>query len=277
MTMSWKLRSDIVGWVLGALTVAFLAYQWLPILTLGLLSFSGPTGGTTFPMNGVSFHWYEQLWKATVMNDFKPPLVRSSLLAAACALTTIVLSVMSAQAMRGRFRGNSWFFYLMLLGIMAPGLLVGFGFAILMRLLGIELSWNTTTYLVQVSWTLPFGFLTMLAVFNRFDSRVEEAALTLGASRLAAFRRITLPLVLPGVIGAGLFGFSLSYDEYPRSMFTIGSDQTLPLAIMAQLDRQLTPEIYAIGTTTTAFSLIAVLLCTSALWALRRSTASSRT
>ena len=62
----------------------------------------------------------------------------------------------------------------------------------------------------------------MLAVFNRFDKKVEEAALTLGASRITTFRRITLPLVLPGVIGAGLFGFSLSYDEYPRSMFTTG-------------------------------------------------------
>ncbi len=60
----------------------FLAYQWLPIFTLGLLSFSGPTGGTTFPMNGTSFHWYQELWRASVMNDFKPPLMRSVLLAA---------------------------------------------------------------------------------------------------------------------------------------------------------------------------------------------------
>ena len=261
----WKFRLSLTGWILGTLTVVFLAYQWLPIFTLGLLSFSGPTGGTTFPMNGTSFHWYEEVWRATVMNDFKPPLVRSSLLALACSVTTIVLSVMAAQAMRGQFRGNGRFFYLMLLGIMAPGILVGFGFAIMMRLLGVELAWDTTTFLVQVSWTLPFGFLTMLAVFNRFDKRVEEAALTLGASRLTTFRRITLPLVLPGVIGAGLFGFSLCYDEYPRSMFTTGPDATLPLAVMAQLDRQLTPEIYAIGTTTTLFSLIAVTLCTFGL------------
>jgi hypothetical protein len=125
---------------------------------------------------------------------------------------------------------------------------VGFGFAILMRLMGVDLSWDTTDLLVQVSWTLPFGFLTMLAVFNRFDKRVEEAALTLARRGSATFRRITLPLVLPGVIGAGLFGFSLSYDEYARSMFTTGPDATLPLAVMAQLDRQLTPEIYAVGT-----------------------------
>jgi len=83
--------------------------------------------------------------------------------------------------------------------------------------------------------------------------------------------------VLPGVIGAGLFGFSLSYDEYARSMFTTGPDATLPLAVMAQLDRQLTPEIYAVGTTTTLFSLIAVTLCTFAFWAMRRSTSLRRT
>jgi putative spermidine/putrescine transport system permease protein len=270
--IGWKGRLSLTSWILGTITLVFLAYQWLPIFTLGLLSFSGPTGGTTFPMTGTSLHWYEELWRATVMNDFKPPLVRSSLLALACSATTIVLSVMAAQAMRGQFRGNGWFFYLMLLGIMAPGILVGFGFAIMMRLMGVELSWDTTTFLVQVSWTLPFGFLTMLAVFNRFDKKVEEAALTLGASRVMAFRRITLPLVLPGVIGAGLFGFSLSYDEYARSMFTTGPDATLPLAVMAQLDRQLTPEIYAVGTTTTFFSLIAVLFFTLAFWAMRRST-----
>jgi putative spermidine/putrescine transport system permease protein len=275
--IGWKGRLSLTSWILGTITLVFLAYQWLPIFTLGLLSFSGPTGGTTFPMNGTSFHWYEELWRATVMNDFKPPLVRSSLLALACSATTIVLSVMAAQAMRGQFRGNGWFFYLMLLGIMAPGILVGFGFAIMMRLMGVELSWDTTTFLVQVSWTLPFGFLTMLAVFNRFDKKVEEAALTLGASRLTTFRRITLPLVLPGVIGAGLFGFSLSYDEYARSMFTTGPDATLPLAVMAQLDRQLTPEIYAVGTTTTFFSLIAVLFFTVAFWAMRRSTSLKKT
>src|SRR5258708_28702578 len=117
-----------------------------------------------------------------------------------------------------------------------------------------------------------FGILSMVVEIHRFDKKMEEGALNLGASRLTAFRRITLPLVLPGVIGAGLFGFSLSYDEYARSMFTTGPDATLPLAVMAQLDRQLTPEIYAVGTTTTFFSLISVLFFTLAFWAMRRST-----
>ncbi|MBK1658523.1 ABC transporter permease [Paracraurococcus ruber] len=266
-----KFRSRLTGWVLGTVTLLFLLYQWLPIFTLGLLSFSGPTGGTTFPMNGVSLHWYRELWDASIMNDFKPPLGRSFVLALACSATTVVLSVMAAQAVRGRFRGNGLFFYLLLLGIMAPGILVGFGFALLMRLLGVDPAWDSTAFVLHVTYTLPFGFLTMLAVFNRFDSRLEEAALTLGASRWTTFRRVTLPIVLPGVIGAGLFGFSLSYDEYPRSLFTTGADLTLPLAVMAQLDRQLTPELYAIGTATTVFSFVAIGIFTFAFWAMRQS------
>ncbi len=154
--------------------------------------------------------------------------------------------------MRGQFRGNGWFFYLMLLGIMAPGILVGFGFAILMRLMGVELSWDTTTFLVQVSWTLPFGFLTMLAVFNRFDKRVEEAALTLGASRLKH-----LPPHHPAAGAAGrdrrrpVRLLALLRRIRPQHVHDRALDATLPLAVMAQLDRQLTPEIHAVGTTTT--------------------------
>lgn len=268
--MHWRTRSRLMTALLGTLTVGFLLYQWLPVFTLGLLSFSGPTGGTTFPMNGVSLHWYRELIAASIMNDFKPPFGRSVMLAAACSVVTCVLAVASAQAMRGRFRGHNLFFYLLLLGIMAPGLLVGFGVAIMGRLMGIEPAWNTTAFFVQVSWTLPFGFLVMLAIFNRFDSRLEEAALTLGANRLTTFRRITLPIVLPGVIGAALFGFTLSYDEFPRTMFTSGADMTLPLAVMAQLDRELTPELYAIGTATTLLSLVAILACTLILVSLRR-------
>ncbi len=145
---------------------------------------------------------------------------------------------------------------------MAPGILVGFGVAIVARVFEIPLAWYTTTLAVHLVWTLPFGFLIMLAAFNRFDRRLEEAALTLRASRWTAFWRITFPLVLPGVIGAALFGFTLSYDEFARSFFATGTEQTLPLIIFAQFDRQLQPTLYAIGTATTVVSLAALALFT---------------
>src|SRR5258706_14615742 len=110
--LHYRTRSRITGWVLGILTLAFLAYQWLPIFTLGVLSFAGPTGGTTFPMNGTSFHWYQEVWRATVMNDFKPPLLRSTLLARACPATTDMLAVMSSHAIPGHIRVHISFCYL---------------------------------------------------------------------------------------------------------------------------------------------------------------------
>ena len=256
--IGWRTRQRLVKFALGALTLGFLAYQWMPILTMGLLSFTGPDGGTTFPMRGVSLHWYRELLRVQSVDDFKPPMMRSLTLALACSLTTAVFAVAAAQAMRARFRGSGAFFYLVLLGVMAPGLLVGFGIALITRVLGIPLAWYSTTFAVHLVWTLPFGFLTMLAVFNRFDRRLEEAGLTLGASRLTTFRRITLPLVLPGVIGSALFGFTLSFDEFARSFFSTGSEQTLPLVIYAQFDRQLQPTLYALGTLTTVVSLLAV-------------------
>lgn len=256
--IDWRARERLVTWALGAVTVGFLAYQWLPILTMALLSFTGPDGGTTFPMRGVSLFWYRELLRVQSIDDFKPPLGRSLVLALLCSATTAVLAVAAAQAMRARFRGSGIFFYLVLLGVMAPGLLVGFGMGLITRIVGVTPAWYTTTFAVHIVWTLPFGFLTMLAAFNRFDRRLEEAALTLRANRWTAFRRITLPLVLPGVIGAALFGFTLSFDEFARSLFTTGSEQTLPLVIYAQFDRQLQPTLYALGTTTTVVSLLAV-------------------
>jgi putative spermidine/putrescine transport system permease protein len=256
--IAWRARQRLVKAILGAVTGLFLAYQWLPMLTMAVLSFTGPDGGTTFPMRGVSLHWYRELLRVQMVDDFKPPMARSFVLAVACSITTAALALAAAQAMRARFRGNGAYFYLILLGVMAPGLLVGFGVALLARVLDLGLAWYTSTFAVHIVWTLPFGFLTMLAVFNRFDARLEEAALTLRATRWRAFWRITFPLVLPGVIGAGLFGFTLSFDEFARSLFATGPEQTLPLVIYAQFDRQLQPTLYAIGTATTVVSLVAI-------------------
>jgi putative spermidine/putrescine transport system permease protein len=257
--MHWRTRQKLVKGALSAVTLVFLAYQWFPMLVMALLSFTGPDGGPTFPMRGVSLHWYRELLRVQMVDDFKPPMLRSLVLALGCSVTTAALSLAAVQAMRARFRASGLFFYLILLGVMAPGLLVGFGVAVVARILGIQLAWYTTTFAVHVVWTLPFGFLTLLAVFNRFDRRLEEAALTLRANRWRTFWRVTFPLVLPGVIGAGLFGFTLSYDEFARSLFSTGTEQTLPLVIFAQFDRQLQPTLYAIGTATTVISLATIM------------------
>jgi putative spermidine/putrescine transport system permease protein len=91
---------------------------------------------------------------------------------------------------------------------------------------------------------------------NRFDGSVEEAAWSLGVSPWKTFRKVTFPLIFPGVLSAMLFAFTLSFDEFPRSLFAAGGseDQTLPLAIYGTFSVEIHPNIFAFGVLTTLFS-----------------------
>ena len=170
-------------------------------------------------------------------------------------VVSTVLGVMSAQAFRQKFRGSSFVFYLIVLGMMVPGVLVGLGTALLANNLGIDRHWWSTAFVLHVVYTFPFAFLVMLAIFNRFDPTVEEAAWSLGVSPARTFRKITFPLIFPGVLSALLFCFTLSYDEFSRTLFASGPDLTLPLAIYGTFSVEIHPNIFAFGVLTTLFSL----------------------
>ena len=122
----------------------------------------------------------------------------------------------------------------------------------------VGLSTFTSALGAQLTWTLPFGLLTMFAVMARFDRSYEEAATDLGASSWQRLRHVTLPLLLPGIIGVAVGAFTLSYDEYARTTLTIGSRNTLPLEIYALISSDSTPTLFAIGTVTTAVSFVLI-------------------
>ena len=110
----------------------------------------------------------------------------------------------------------------------------------------------------HLTWTLPFGLLIMFAIFNRFDGRLEEAARDLGATPWQTFRHVVLPIILPSVVGIGLFGFTLSWDELARSSQAIGSVNTLPLELQGLTTTVTKPDIYALGTLTSAVSFLVI-------------------
>jgi putative spermidine/putrescine transport system permease protein len=107
-------------------------------------------------------------------------------------------------------------------------------------------------------WTLPFSLIVFLMFFNRFDSSLEDAALTLGATRWQTFRHVTLPVMQPAVLTSLLFAFTLSLDEFQRSLLITGTEQTLPLMVMASVTTRVTPTLYALGTITTLLSFTVV-------------------
>jgi putative spermidine/putrescine transport system permease protein len=238
--------------------VIFLIFVYGPMFAMFTLSFQGRRGGVTFPMRGLSFYWWEKLAGPSAVGDLKASLIRSLILAVIVMVITAVFSTMLAMAFRKRFRGSGVLFYVVMAGLMVPGTLLSLGLATLLRQLGIPPNWWSSGLAVHVVWTLPFGFLVMMAVFNRFDGRLEEAARDMGADEWTVFKEITLPLVLPGIVAAGLFGFTLSYDEFARTTLLSGAENTLPLDINASLTQRVQPTLFALGTASTLFSLLMI-------------------
>ena len=136
-----------------------------------------------------------------------------------------MLSVVAGLGFRRRFRGSAVVFYLAIASLIMPGLFVGLGIALIFRLLGLQTDWLTSGLGAQLTWTLPFGLLIMFAVLGRFNRSYEEAATDLGATSWQRMREVTLPILLPGIIGVALFGFTLSYDEFARTVADRGQQE----------------------------------------------------
>jgi putative spermidine/putrescine transport system permease protein len=253
-------NQPITRMVLLVYTGLFIVFLYGPFVVLTILSFqSGPEGGPQFPIEEWSTYWYRHLFGLTPPSRVAPlpigeALVRSLTLAVMTMITSTVLGTITAQAFRSHFRGSSLVFYLVVLGMMVPGVLIGLGIALVSEQLDISRSWWGTSFVAHVVYTFPFAFLVMLAIFNRFDRSVEEAAWSLGVSPARTFRKITFPLIFPGVLSAMLFAFTLSYDEFPRTLFAAGGDLTLPLAIYGTFSVEIHPNLFAFGVLTTLFS-----------------------
>ena len=245
---------------LAGFTVLFVLFLYGPFIVMGILSFQqGPEGGPQFPIIEWSTYWYRHVFGVTPPSRIAPlpigeALVRSLSLAFATMITSTILGVLTAQAFRRRFRGSSVIFYSVILGMIVPGVLLGLGMALLADQVGIDRNWWSTAFFLHVVYTYPFAFLVMLAIFNRFDDAIEEASLSLGVSPSKTFRKVTFPVIFPGVLSAMLFAFTLSYDEFPRTLFTGGSDVTMPLAIYGTFAVEIHPNLFAFGVLSTLFS-----------------------
>ncbi len=258
---------------LAAFFALFLLFLYGPTITIAILSFQGPGGGLTFPMRGVSLHWFRDLFEQQAVGDIWGSFRRSLALGLMVMVTTIVVSVMGGLAFRKRFPGSAVLFYLIVTSLVIPSILVSLGVGLIFSQAGLRVHWATSGFGSQLTWTLPFGLLIMFAVFNRFDKSYEEAARDQGASAWQTVRHVVLPIIAPSLIGVALFGFTLSYDEFARTLLTAGSYNTLPLEIFGMTTNVTTPVIFALGTLTTVFSflVIGVFLLAVGLAARRRS------
>jgi putative spermidine/putrescine transport system permease protein len=236
----------------------FIVFVYGPMIAMFILSFQGRRGGTSFPMRGFSFYWWQKLIEPSTVGDLQGAMGRSLILALVVMVITALFATMLAMAFRKKFVGSGLLFYTVMSGLMVPGILLSLGLASLLRQIGLSTAWWYSGLGVHVVWTLPFGFLIMMAVFNRFDASLEEAARDMGASEWTVFKEITLPLITPGIVAAGLFGFTLSYDEFARTTLLAGEYNTLPLDINASMTQRIRPTLFALGTASTLFSLMMI-------------------
>jgi putative spermidine/putrescine transport system permease protein len=278
-------------WLLAALFSAFVLFLYGPMFAIFVLSFQGPEGGLTFPMRGVSLHWFAELWEGIGTVDIGGAFRRSLALGAVVMGFTVGLSLLAGLAYRKKLPGGNALFYVVVASLVMPSIVVSLGIGLMFRLfdgavkLGLEAWWpaaleNYTTALgmytsglgSQLTWTLPFGLLILFAVFNRFNPAYEEAARDLGATPWQSFVHVLLPLIGPSLVGVGMFGFTLSWDEIARSSQAMGDLNTLPLELQGLTTTVTTPVIYALGTVTTvvSFLVMGATLAVLALWRRRR-------
>jgi putative spermidine/putrescine transport system permease protein len=211
-----------------------------------------------------------------MMANIPASFTRSIELSSVVSLLTVVFSVAAALGFRRRFPGSGVLFYFAVASLVMPSLLVGFGIGFGFQVLGWQTDLFTSALGAQLTWTLPFGLFAMFAVVNRFNRAYEEAANDLGATAWQRLRYVTLPILLPGIIGVAMGAFTLSYDEYARTTLAIGRSNTLPLEIYALISSATSPVLFAIGTLTTSVSFLLIAITLVVVWRVQRRRAGPR-
>jgi len=215
----------------------------LPLALLILFSFNASRSGARW--DGFTLDWYARLLHRP---DLMIALRTSLIVAVTSTIVATALGTIAALAMvRHRRRSAAVFESLLVLPIVTPEVVAGISLLILFSAAGIHLG-LVTVIIAHITFSVPFTIMVLLARLRGMDSSLEEAALTLGANELTAFRRVTIPLLMPGIIGAALLAFTLSFDDFVITFFTAGpGTSTLPLVIYGMVRRTVEPSVNALS------------------------------
>jgi putative spermidine/putrescine transport system permease protein len=243
MTDSWRQPRRLLLLALGALTVFFLMAPTLVVVPMSITA----SNSLTFPPEGFSIRWYE---KMLTDPQWSSGFINSAQVASLAALGTV----------RGRFPGKSAVNALVLSPLIVPVIIIAIGmFSLFVR-------WKITGSIVglvlaHTALAVPFVVINVATSLRTIDRNLELAAMNLGADPLRTFRRVTLPLILPGVLAGGLFAFITSWDEVVVSIFlTTARFRTLPVEMWEQVRQVVDPTVAAVATTLLAVTTSLLLL-----------------
>ena len=237
---------DKLGWwALRVLCVATLVFLLLPILVIIPLSFSA-SSFLAYPMPGWSLQWYENLFTS---DDWARAARNSFIVAPAATLIATALGTLTAVGLaRVQFPGKGLLMSVLIAPMVVPIIVVGVATYLLFARIGLA-----DTYLglilVHAALGAPFVITTVLATLQSFNQHLVRASLSLGASPLESFFRVTLPVIAPGVISGALFAFTTSFDEVVVILFLAGPTQvTLPRQMFTGIRENINPTIAAVAT-----------------------------
>jgi putative spermidine/putrescine transport system permease protein len=248
----------------GSAVVLGAAYFFLlgPILFVAMASFDyGQRAYVVFPPEHLSLDAYRK-----IPMRYYSALWLSFELALACVVVACAIGIPAAVGLvRSNLPGKSTLLALMRMPLQIPGVVSGLAFLQAYYAIGDLTGWYATgTFLglliAHVFAATPYVIGSLVAVLQRFDTTLEEAALTLGASRWQTFLQVTLPVLKPGLFTGALYAFMISFVEVPISVFLVGSQQaTFPVEIFNAMQFDFEPTILAVSTLVTALSLVVVI------------------
>jgi spermidine/putrescine transport system permease protein len=243
--------------LLGVVAVMVLVYLFVPIAVVAVLSFNKPEGKYNTSWNKFSLDGWTNICGVPGVCDSFMISIRIGIIS---TLIATVLGTMIAFALvRYRFRGRSSTNLLIFLPMTTPEVVMGASLLALFLNLRFPLG-ELTIIIAHIMFTISFVVVTVKARLQGMDPRLEEAARDLYAGPRATFRYVTLPLVAPGIAGAALLGFSLSFDDFIISFFNAGTVVTFPIYIWGAAQRGIPVQVNALATLVFVIALLIVLL-----------------
>jgi spermidine/putrescine transport system permease protein len=262
----------ILRGVLPAYTGLVVLYLFLPIVVMAVFGFNDIQGRFNFTWQGFTLeHWQNLFNRFPALNQ---SLINSLIVAAVSTLVATTLGTLIGLALtRYEFRGRTPLNLLIFLPIATPEIVLGAALLALFISAGVARDLTTIT-IAHIMFNISFVVVTVRARIAGFDRALEEAAMGLGADELTTFRKITFPLIFPGILAAALLAFALSIDDFVITQFTAGQTITFPLWVYGASRIGVPPQVNVMGTLIFLIALVGI-----GLWIVlqRRSLGSTRT
>ncbi|MDQ7745868.1 ABC transporter permease [Hydrogenophaga pseudoflava] len=237
---------DKLGWLaLRAGGLAVLAFLLMPVLVIIPLSFSD-SSFLAYPIEGWSLKWYHEMFAS---DDWSRATRNSFIVAPLATLLATTLGTLAAMGLANtKFLGKGFITGLLISPMVVPIVVVGVSAYLYFARWGLNDSYLGLV-IVHAALGAPFVVTTVLATLQSFNHNLVKASLSLGASPLETFFRVTLPVIAPGVISGALFAFATSFDEVVVTLFLAGPEQvTLPRQMFTGIRENISPTIAAVAT-----------------------------